>query len=217
MQKEHYLGFVAHFVKNVDQMTPDSEYRSFFVKTLGTSNVLGAQDVKVKDMARNMYRAYVASEYIKYSPFYLLTTLSSKQLVDLVGTISEMVDSYGLYSPIDTDLTISTIDSYIKKLGLDTYKSVLSKYSSSTPTKAAAKKPAIKGVKRATKKTSKSTKPKASTKTKPAAKKTTKVSSGKTCSELKLPELKEMAKAKKISRYSKMNKSALCAALGIKE
>ena len=213
MQKEVYLGYIAHFVENVDQTTSDSDYRSFFIEKLGSANVLAAPEIKVRDLSRNMYRAYVASMYIRYSPYYLLATLSSKQLSELLGTISETIDVYGLYKSIDDDISISNTDRHIKRDALYTYKSVLAKYSaqaaSKKPTAAASKKLPVKKSNVASKKLAAKKPLSATKKTKPSA-------PAKSCTDYKLPELKEMAKAKKLAGYSKMNKATLCSSLKIK-
>lgn len=213
MQKDHYLGYIAHFVRNVDQLTTDSEYRAFFIKHLGTSNVINAPDLKIRDTARLMYRAYAVSLYIRYSPYYLMTKLSFAELGEMMGSLMQIVDQYDLYKSVEGDVSISSTDKHIKKYALDTYRSILAKYSPAPKVKT-------------TKKTSAAAK---KTVRKPAARPTTKASSkkgttakrstapkGKSCSDYNLTELKGMAKTKKIVGYSRMNKSNLCTALNIK-
>jgi len=221
MEKKDYLGYIAHFVKNIDQRdnrdtpTSENEYRAFFVKHLGTTNIISAPDPKIRDLSRHLYKAYVASLYIRYGAYYLASTLTSKQLSELIAGQTGLIDEYGLYKSIDDDIAVSNIDRHIKKDGLDTYRSILTKYlpKSAAPKKTAppkktavtkkapAKKPAPKKV---AAKTTKKAAPK-----KPVAK-------GKSCKEYGLPALKQMAKDAGIRGYSKMNKPALCAALGIK-
>lgn len=144
MQKEHYLGYIAHFVKTVDNATVDN-YRAFFIEHLGTANVMNAPDAKVKDVARWMYRAHVASLYVRYGPFYLLTQLSSNDIEKMMKEVIDVVDNFGLYKSIDEDLSVANVDKHVKKYAVDTYKSILSKYilvpsaKTKTTTKTAAK------------------------------------------------------------------------------
>lgn len=225
MQKEDYIGYVAHFVSNIDQMTPDDEYRKFFVKTLGTANVAMAPEAKTKDLARNLYKAYVAHTLVRYSPFYLVSSLSSKQLSDLVSDQVKLVEKYNLYTAVDIDISPSNIDRNIKKDSVSSYKSILGKY---LPKAAVAKKTGTKRVAAATKKvpaktTAKRAAPKVSAVKKAAPKKpiaakkapsktTTRAA---TCKDYTLPELKGMAKGN-IKGFSKLNKKELCEALKIK-
>lgn len=229
MQNEDYIGYVAHFVSNIDQMTPDDEYRKFFVKTLGTANVASAPEAKVKEMARNLYKAYVAHTLVRYSPFYLVSSLSSKQLSDLVSDQTKLVEKYGLYTAVDVDVSLSNIDKHIKKDSVSTYKSILGKY---LPKAAAAKKTTTKKV--TTRKPSSVKKTAVASKKPSSIKKTAtgkvtatkktitkKVAPSKTatraatCKDYTLPELKGMAKGN-IKGFSKLNKKELCEALKIK-
>lgn len=227
MEPKHYLGYIAHFVKNVDQLTPTDDYRDFFRTNLGTPNPMSAPDAKVRDVARWMYRAYVASMYVRYSPYYLMTKLSSKECGDLVNLIVEITDRYGLYKSVAVDISVSASDKEIKNKAID-YKSILSKYAS--PSKStAAPKPKRVATKTAARKTTKKSSSTVAKKASPAPKKApvktakrpvSKTSgaakkTAKSCAEYKVPELKEMAKTKGVKGFSKMNKNALCDALGV--
>jgi hypothetical protein len=217
MNKEIFLGYIAYFVKNIDQLTDDDYYRAFFVKHLGTSNVVGAPETKIRDVARLMYRAYVASMYIRYSPYYLMTTLSFKDMGEMIANITSTLDQYGVYKSIDDDVSVSNMDKHIKRDALDTYKSVLGKYAPQV-SKPAPSKPAPKKRAAPQKKATVPKKPVSKSKApaKAPAKKAVAKGKVKVCADYKLPELKEMAKAKKLTGYSKMNKSTLCSALGVK-
>jgi hypothetical protein len=228
METKDYLGYIAYFVKNVDQVAPRPDYVRFFKKHLGAA-MFSAPVPKIRDVARLMYKGYIGTTYTRYGAFYLISKLDSTQIDKFINETVAIAKKYDVYyDTIDRDLSNTAIDKNIKKFALANYKSILADYSDDVPKKAVAKKTATKST--APKKTaSKTTIPKKTTTTakrtlvitttpkKPVRKTATKgKKASKSCADYKVPELKDLARTLKVPYYSKMNKTELCKALKIK-
>ena len=215
MDRGIYLGYIAHFVSQVDLLASKYTYRDFFTKYLGSSTFQKAPDSKIRDLARHLYRAYVASLYSRYGACYLATRLTSTQLEEFIRDENALSEKYGIfYKVVDYDLSTSNIDKHIEDDAIRDYKSVLEEISSIgvAPVKRvaakSAKRASVKSAKTLDVKTSKvkSAKPK----TEEAPKRTRR-----TCDQYLLPELKALAKKKGIT-VGKLKKDQLCAKMKIR-
>lgn len=222
MSSEQYLAYIAHFISNVAPLTPKHGLREYLEKEIGTTDVLGASDEDIKKLARHLYKSSVLANYSRHGSFTIAKHLSDKQIEEYLTTEIALGKKYKLdYETVDTDLSSKSVDSHIKKNGETKFKSILAKVNVKTsPTTIKNKAAAEREVKKktTTKKVVKKSPVKKSPvkKTTTTTKKTTKKSpevkkaSSKKCSEYNVKELKEMAKAKGKSGYSKMNKDDLC-------
>lgn len=233
MDREDYLAYIAHFVDSVSPNASKHEYREYFAEVLGDS-LFDADDKTLKSLARHLYRAYLVSIYSRHGAFMLASTLTDGQLDKFLGELVELDKKYKLdYKTIDRDM--KNADFYIKKSGERKWKFILGKIDpENSPTvikekarkareskkgvskpraKSASAKPTVKpGVKPAVKPAVKpSVKPKSPVKSAARTKKVTK-----TCEQHNLKELKEIAKERGLSGYSKLNKADLCKMLKIK-
>jgi hypothetical protein len=223
MERSDYLGYIAHFVKNVDQLATRSEYRKLFAKFIGTKTLETASDKEVADLARHLYKAYVAHIYTRYSARYLAEKLSSTDIAKLIEDQVALDKKHKIFTDlIDRTLTTSAVDKNIAKQALTSYKLIIEELYAEkavkktkpkkSPAKKVTKKPTV--AKSSTKSTTvakSSTKP---TLTKPVKKTVTK--SVRKCADYLLSELKVMARDKGITGYSKLNKADLCVKLNIK-
>ena len=221
------------------------ELREFFAARLG-DKLFEASDKKIIELARDVYAAHIVALYTRYTAFHLLKKgLKGEELKDLLKQQVALDKKFKIYyDVVDRDLKESVIDKNIKEDGLKNYKAILSKMvPENSPTaikiverkrREAAKEAKAKDAKKKGKVSSKksaSTKKavmespkKASTKkssskadSKTKSKTDSKMSSKKkSCSSHTVVELKEMAKNKGHTGYSKLNKDELCKLLKIK-
>jgi len=227
MEKEEYLAYIAHFVDAISPVTPKYEYREYFASVLGDD--LFDSDIKeLKSLARHLYKAYVVSVYSRHNAFVLASKLSDSQLEKYLEGITELDKKYKIdYKPIDRDLKLA--DSHIKKSGERKWKFILGKIdpkNSPTVIREAARKAREAKSKTRSKSTSAKktvTKPRSKspvkTTVKPRSKSPVKTSTkktSKTCDQHNLKELKEIAKSRGMSGYSKLAKADLCKMLKIK-
>lgn len=206
MEERYYLGYIAHFLKNIDQLTSVDQYRKFFNDFLGTSDLLQAEPDKIKMLARKMYKAYILGGYLKYSPFVLLTGPTTKQLSELMREVSDLLAKYNLPEDLlDTDLSLSNIDYHIEKDSLGKYASILDVY---LPEEERPKK---------TRGPSKKRTPTGSTGTQRRKKSAAPlpIPKGKRCSDVLRTELNEIALSRGIDPKG-FTKADLCRELGIK-
>jgi hypothetical protein len=233
MGKDESLTYIAYFIENISTTTTKHEWRSYLSK----SSVLGdklfsADEDAVKKLARHLYRSYVLSHFSRHTAFTIASKMTDKQIEEYLDAVLELDKKYKIdYGTISTDLDQKSVDSAIKSVTLTRYKSILSNIDpKNSPTlikaAAAAKRAAAKKTKPVVKSSTKSTTSvksskstasvKSSTSKKPSTTTKKAVVSKKTCSAHNLKELKEMAKEKGMTGYSKLNKEDLCKMLKIK-
>jgi len=220
MDNEAYLAYIAHFVDSVSPNTPKYEYREYFSEVLG-DDLFDSDTASLKKLARHLYKSYVCSVYSRHNAFVLARKLTDSQLEKYLAEIIELDKKYKIdYTTIDKDLKSS--DFYIQKSGERKWKFILGKLDpKNSPTiikekarkEREAKKPAAKPSTKPRAKSSVRDSPKPPRK--PASKHVT-VKKTKTCSEHNIKELKEIAKARGLTGYSKLNKADLCQFLKIK-
>lgn len=239
MEAKDYLGYIAHFYKNLSQWIPKREFAELLAAQLGPSG-LNAPLPKVRDTARLLYKGYVTSAYTKMGAFHIVSHLDSKTIDLYLADVIALNKKYGVYyDTIDHDLSLSNMDKHIKKASLANYRAVFSELFDDpvtikrVPKKSpVARKTPAKGTR--TKSPAKATSTVASKKAiaakkaaiaraavtkksppkKTVAKKTLTIAL-KGCDDYKLPELKEMARMLRIPGFGRMKKQALCAALGL--
>lgn len=223
MEKKTALGYIAYFVENnsvLSNQTTKQEMRKYLAGKLG-KKMFESSDEKLASLARRMYIAHVLSLYTRYSSIHILKKdLTDSQMKDLLKEQVSLDKKYDLYfDVVDRDLKESTVDKMISKRALTSYKTILNKMIpelSPTAVKEAARKEreAKKAARESGKKPTSSKKPVTSTKKPTSTGKSG--SKSKSCSELTVVELKEKAKAKGLSGYSKLKKDELCKLLKIK-
>lgn len=222
MNRDQCLAYIAHFIENLSPSTSKYEWRQYLKK----SSVLGdelfsADDEALKKLARHLYRSYVLSAFSRHRAFTVASKMSDKQIEEYLSAVLELDKKYKVdYDTISSDVDQKSVDSAIKKVDFARYKSVLSKLDpKNSPTtikataaaeRAKAKAARANGAKKVPAKKTTATK---STTTSKAA---SKPSAKRTCESHTLAELKEMAKGKGLSGYSKLNKADLCKLLKIK-
>ena len=233
MQNEHYLAYIANFVENVATLASKHEWRKYLESEYGSTNIGDIDEDNIQKLARHLYRSYVLSHFTRHSAFSIAERLTDKQIEEFLKAELVLDAKYKMeIDTISTDLSLKAIDRHIKNNGETKYKSILAKLDlKNSPTRikakaaaerAAKKKPtAKKPVKKTPASTTKKTVKKTTTK-KPAAtaKKTSssapkKSAATKSCNAHSVKELKELAKARGKSGYSKMNKDDLCKLLKI--
>ena len=238
MDVSDYLGYIAHFVKNIDLRTPDTDLIAFLTTALGkkatVAGIISAPLPKVRDAARLLYQSYVVSMYTKYGAFYLASKLDAKTMSTYLTSVIAQDKKFGVfYNRVDYDFTPAVMDSVIKKFSLPNYKAIFTerlglestgKVGRTTKAKPqtiaitrirAPKKTPVRGGKKSPAK-----KPKSisivDTPTPPTRGKKGKVKGkARTCKDYKVPELKALASALKIPGASRMKKPELCKVLGV--
>lgn len=219
MNREQCLAYIAHFIEDLSPSTSKYEWRQYLKK----SSVLGdelfaADDEAIKKLARHLYRSYVLSAFSRHRSFIVASKLTDKQIEEYLEAVLALDKKYKVdYDTISSNVDLKSVDSAIKKVEFARYKSVLAKLdpkNSPTTIKAAAAADRAKA-KAAREKKASTTK----TSSKTSAKKTTSKTSAKTlskpkvkpsCDSYSVAELKEMARDKGLSGYSKLNKADLC-------
>lgn len=227
MGRDTYLTYIAYFIENIATTTTKHEWRGYLAK----SSVLGpelfaGEDEALKKLARHLYRSYVLSHFSRHTAFTIAAKMTDKQIEEYLSAVLEMDKKYKVdYDTVSTDIDQKSVDSAIKKVTLAKFKAVLSKIdpkNSPTRIKAAAAAERSKAKEARAKKTSSTTatkKPSASASSKKTSttKKPSTTAAKKPCGSYNLKELKEMAKDKGLSGYSKLNKDDLCKMLKIKK
>ncbi len=152
MSTDTFRGFIAFYTSSVDNLTGPIQYRALFKKIMGT-DMQRASDAKIKELARHLYKAYVAGLYVKRNATAIASTLSSEQIDDLIKDQVKLLKKYGIFvEHTETDMSAAAVDRRIKELASTDYKSRLAqleeKEEAPKKTKVtkipAAKKPAVK-------------------------------------------------------------------------
>ncbi len=213
--REENLRYIANFTFNIAGTTGAIAFAKYFVSELG-DELFSANDDAIKKLARHLYKSYVLSHFTRHRAFMIAESLTDAQIAKYLEEEVALDVKYKLnYDTISTDLSNAAIDSHIKNVSLTKYKSILTKFETAKSKMEAPVKTTTKKVTAGKKVPAK--KKSASPVKKPAKKVTTKKSPAKkTASSYTIPELKEMAKSKGLSGYSKLNKADLCKMLKIK-
>jgi hypothetical protein len=227
MERSEALAYIATFIQNSSINSIDAskhEMRRFFEAKLGKS-LFSSTDKKIIELARHLYKAHVVRAYTRYRAFDLARKLDSSELEALLKAQVALDKKFGVYyDTIDRDLSDKAVDRAIRKQGLTNYKAILKTMDESqSPTKikslaaierSKAKEAKLKAAGGKARKTS--PEKKRSTKKRSPEKKTKARETRRVCSEYTVPELKEKAKEKGLSGYSKLKKDELCKLLKIK-
>lgn len=224
MSREQCLAYIAHFIEDLSPSTSKYEWRQYLKK----SSVLGddlfaADDEAIKKLARHLYRSYVLSAFSRHRSFIVASKLTDKQIEEYLEAVLALDKKYKVdYNTISSNVDLKSVDSAIKKVEFARYKSVLAKLdpkNSPTTIKATAAAERAKAKAAREKKTSASrtsAKKTAKPTTKSSSKSSAKPKAKASCDSYSVAELKEMAREKGLSGYSKLNKADLCKLLKLK-
>ena len=126
MEAKDYLGYIAHFWKNLAQTIPREDFVKFLSSNLGAS-MFNAPLPKIRDTARLMYKGYVTQQYTRYSAFHIISNMDSKKINEYLSDVIALNKKYGVfYDTVDYDLSPVVMDEAIKKSSLTNYKSIFS-------------------------------------------------------------------------------------------
>lgn len=221
MNNSAYLSYIANFIENIAGATSKHEWRKY----LSRDSVLGeklfaADEADIKKLARHLYRSYVLSHFSRHNSFLIASKLTDKQIEEYLEAQVLLDKKYKLdYDTISNDISPKASDAHIKKIEFTRYKSVLTKIdpkNSPTKIKADAAAARAKAKEARVKKAGVSTKAAAKPSTKKSSSSTKSITTKKSCKEHNLTELKEIAKERGLTGYSKLNKADLCKMLKIK-
>lgn len=189
-----------------------SDFSAFLTSNLG-NDLTKSSLAKTRDLARLLYKGYVASTYSKFRPFYLVLKLKN-DIDDFINDTIKLNKKYGVfYDTIDYNLAAKNIDKHIEETSNPNYKSILAELNDVTEDEESSEPKKVKKTK-VTKLKAKKVK-KTLAKNKSKVKNKTKVKKAKECKSYKVSELKEMAATLKVRGYLRMNKDELCKSLGI--
>lgn len=219
MDKEVYLGYLAHVVQYFTVGIGKYGYRNYFLKVLGPK-MFDADLSKIRSAARHLYRAYVVSVHSSHGMMKLANDLSDDDLKAYMAGIIKLDEKYGLETAkVDISMDDKSVDKKISELQSSKTKAVLAELLPENSPKTKTRSGAAKTKTKSTAKKTVFKKPvlaKKSTKSTGGKKIVKPVMAKKTCREYNLTELKEMAKSKGHTGYSKLKKDDLCKLLKIK-
>ena len=125
MNTDTFRGFIAFYTSSVDNLTGPIQYRALFKKIMGT-DMQRASDAKIKELARHLYKAYVAGLYVRRNATTIASTLSSEQIEGLIKDQVKLLKKYDLFvEHTDIDMSAAAVDRRIKELASTDYKSRL--------------------------------------------------------------------------------------------